>query len=170
MRRRAIARARHTRISALVVLLLLAGGCIVPVGGGRTGRPLEGHGQLVRGATTKAELFDWFGAPMAIAGAGEYVEVPAETVHHIDEMGGKSRWFGGGSWVQQGDAWMELFAARQPLGAAHRVYYWYTTANAGVFVWPVVVAIEERRTTMHELWALVDEVTGIATDFIYRER
>jgi hypothetical protein len=172
MRRRTLATARARGLRGFAALLLLGcGGCILPSGGGRvSGRPLGDHRQLVPGVTKKAELFEWLGAPMAIAGPGEYVEVPAANVDHHDDLSGKRAWFGGGSWSQQGDAWMELFAVRQPIGPAHRVYYWYSTARGGLFVWPVFFIVERNAESMAELWVLVDEERGVATDFVYWER
>ncbi len=167
--RRSARPAARAPCAAAAVLILLAAGCILPVGGKRTGRPLGERSRIVPGTTTKADLFAAFGAPMAIVGADEYVEVPAETVHHYDDIGRKGKWFGGGSWVQQGDAWLELFAARSALRDAHRVYYWYTTSDGGLFVF-LLVGVETRSASTGELWVLVDEATGIAEDVVYRER
>jgi hypothetical protein len=165
-------RTRRAGIAATAALLVAATGCVLPLGGRRSGRAFDagGVGRIVPGTTTKAELFASFGAPMAVAGAGENVEVPAATVHHADEVGANGKWFGGGSWVQQGDAWLELFADRKALRDAHRVYYWSTTSDGGLVVIAVLVAIQRRSTSTRELWVLVDEATGIAEDVVYRER
>jgi hypothetical protein len=157
---------------AVAALVLLASGCILPaLGTHRSGRPVgDGDASWIVGRrTTKAELFDRLGPPMAIAARGEYVEVPAATVHHLDEMSHRVIWFGGDSWSQQGDAWLELFAARRPLRDSHRVYYWYATSESGVSFF-LLVGVATRHASLEELWVLVDEETGIAEDAVYRAR
>ena len=163
-------RRQWTRLGGAAAVLVFLQGCIFPMGGERTGRSLSSHGEVVRGTTTKEQLVDWFGAPMAIAGPGESVEVPAATVHHQDPVSGREQWYGGGSWLQDGDAWLELFAERRPFGDAHRVYYWYTSSDGGLFVWPVFLMISQTHESLDELWVLVDERTGLVMDVAYRER
>ncbi len=157
---------RH--LLALTALALLAG-CVIPLSGERTGRSLHwGRAAIAPGKTTKLALFQALGPPMAIAGRGEYVMVPATTVHHVDGARARALWQGGGSYVQQGDAWLELFAARGPIGEDHRVYYWYTTADRG---WVVIlpIAVETHHSTGEELWVLVDEATGLVLDAVHRD-
>jgi hypothetical protein len=162
------------RLRALLALLVLAGGggCILPQGPGRvSGRSVGDHRRIVPGVTTKADLIEWLGAPMAIAGSGEYVEVPAANVdfsHGVLHAG--STRLGGGSWTQQGDAWLAPFAARRTIGPAHRVYYWYTTRRYGIFLWPVVFLMERSAESSEELWVLVDEERDVALDSVHRER
>jgi hypothetical protein len=164
---------RPSRATALLLLpLLLASGCILPAVDKRaTGRSLGGVNvaDLTRGAVSRQELFDQLGPPMAIAGPGEEVRVPAANVHHVDEFGRRNRWFGGDAWTQQGDAWLELFAARRPLRDTHRVYYWYETGEGGYVVF-LLWYHSTRHGTVRELWVLVDEATGLAEDAAIRER
>jgi hypothetical protein len=154
-------------------LLLLAGpGCILPALGTRaSGRSVSRHDAvtLSAGKTTKAALFDRLGPPMAIAAAGERVQVPAANVHHVDEMRPRTVWFGGGDWTQQGDAWLEPFAARRDLRDTHRVYYWHATEEGGITVF-LLVGVAARWTSASELWVLVDEETGLAEDAVFRGR
>lgn len=161
------------RASALVALApLLASGCILPALDKRaTGLSLsEGDGdRITRGHLGKAELFDRLGPPMAIAAAGEVLEVPAANVHRVDEMRSFSTWTGGGSWTQQGDAWLEVFAARRPLRGTHRVYYWYATSEGGFSLF-LLFYLSRRHDQVRELWVLVDEATGLAEDAVFRER
>lgn len=156
--------------SLLLVPFLLAGGCILPTMNTKvTGWPLHAGDAGRLSVATKQELFDQLGPPMAIVGGGEYVEVPAANVHHLDEMRHRRRWFGGGAWTQQGDAWLEPFAARRALRDTHRVYYWYATVEGG---WSgfFLVGFSTRHSRVRELWVLVDEDAGIAEDAIFRER
>jgi hypothetical protein len=163
----------RSRSAALLLLpLLLATGCILPALDKRsTGRSLgvTDGSRVATGTVTKQELFDRLGPPMAIAGPGEQVEVPAANVHHVDEMAHRSRWFGGGGWTQQGDAWLEVFAARRPLRDTHRVYYWYETSEGG-FAMFLLWYSSTRHGEVRELWVLVDEATGLAEDAVFRER
>jgi hypothetical protein len=163
---------RRLRATALLLLPLLLAGCILPAldkrGTGRSLGSSDGR-RVVPGGVTKWELFDRLGPPMAIAGPGEQVEVPAANVHHLDEMRHHSRWFGGGAWTQQGDAWLEPFAARRPLRETHRVYYWYETSEGG-FSMLLLWFYSTRHGEVRELWVLVDEATGLAEDAVFRER
>lgn len=163
------------RLASMAAALMLIAGCVLPVKGVRSGRELPRG--IVPGAVTKASLIASLGPPMAIAAAGEYVDVPAANVYHWDDSGGGTRWFGGGSYVQQADAWLELFAARRVLSENHRVYYWYSSAASGARVWvplPLFVVLStsvvRRSQSFAELWVLVDEETGRVDDAVYRSR
>jgi hypothetical protein len=162
---------RAHRWVALVALVLLAPGCVLPaMNRKRTGRVLStGDAAAVAKGVTKADLFERLGPPMAIAARGEDVHVPAANVHHVDEMSKRTRWFGGDAWVQQGDAWFELFASRRALEDTHRVYYWYSTSEGG---WALffLVSYSTRSSTTAELWVLVDEATGRADDAFFLVR
>jgi hypothetical protein len=159
-------------LTLVASVLVLGTGCILPVlDAKRCGRPIEDGdaARVLKGKTAKADLLDALGPPMAIAGRGEWVEVPAATVHHVDEMTHRLVWFGGGSWTQQGDAWLAPFAARRALRDSHRVYYWYSTSESGVALF-LLVGYSGRRTNLDELWVLVDEETGLAEDAVFRAR
>lgn len=158
---------RAARLLAPCAAALIAG-CAFPIGGERTGRPLRaGVRGLAPGKTTKLELIEALGPPMAIAGRGEDVRVPATTVHHHDGVQERSYWVGGGDFVQQADAWLELFAARRPIGEDHRVYYWYVTSDRGwVLLLPIL--FELHGSSEEELWVLVDEATGVVEDVVHR--
>ena len=165
------ARARRAWIGAAAVAILGVGpGCAHLPAGGRTGRPLDADraAALERGTTTKAELFERLGAPMAIVGRGEYAEVVAAAVARPIPPG---TWFvrqGGGTWPLQGDAALALFADRHALGDDHRVYYWSFTEDSGLGVLWVVFVTETYRTRSAELWVLVDEATERVVDAVFR--
>ena len=159
----------RTRTWAVAALLLAAMGCVVPMLGTRSGRPIDPR-PIVPGRTTKDELFASAGPPLAIASPGEYVTLSRLPLKHIELRWDEWADLGTASYVQQGDAWFEPFAARRPLHAGHRVYYWSGTTERGAYVWLVLFGIDVRGFREHEVWVLVDEETGIAEDVLHRAR
>lgn len=164
----------HGAMGAAAALLISSTGCILPaMDVRRTGHglsPIDGR-SISEGRVTKGDLFDELGPPMAIVEQGEVRPVPAANVHHLDVMGrGRGSYTtGGGSWLQQADAWFEPFRTRRTLRDSHRVYYWYATSEGGVTV-VLLFTISSRHSSMAELWALVDEESGKVEDAIFRER
>jgi hypothetical protein len=158
-----VSRARAVALAALAALG--ASGCVLTHAG--TGRALPTGQSPVAPGTTKASLLEELGPPMAIAAAGEVVEVAAEPVG----------WFPRGSapsdravFLQQGDAWLALFAARRPLEARHRVYYWYATSTREHNWWPILFLYHAEIARLDELWVLVDEETERVVDAFHRRR
>lgn len=155
---------RAVLLAALLALPL--GGCLLlPASGPRVGRPIDFRpSSLVQGRTTRADLVRALGQPAAVAAPGQYVEVPTLELPPLQGPSPEP----GRTWVAQAEAWYALFPAHLPAAPSSRVYYWATASSWGLrFLMPHVVASWDFGG-MEELWALVDEDTGLVVEVVRR--
>jgi hypothetical protein len=100
---------------------------------------------------------------MAIAVQGEVTAVPSPAVT------------GGGSVRTreyheiQADPFFELFSTRHALTEYHRVYYYYDAWNTTTSFVLVLAIYETGKTTIDQLWVLVNEKTGLVEDYVLRK-
>lgn len=130
-----------------------------------TGAPLseEAVKRIEPGRTTKAQLFEWFGAPMAIGETGEQLRIPRETVWTVE---GPVRQ--GGYHEVDADTFFELFGSKHNIGDHHRIYYYYRAVSTKYAVVAVLAIYETGRTRVHKLWVLVNEDIGTVEDYVFR--
>lgn len=158
-----MSRARLVALGAAAALA--ASGCVLTHAG--TGRALPTGRSPVAPGTTKASLLEDLGPPMAIAAAGEVVEVAAEPLGWFPDRGAERD---RAVFLQQADAWLAPFAGRRSIDARHRVYYWYATSIREHNWWPILYLYHADLARLDELWVLVDEETERVVDAIHRRR
>lgn len=150
-------------VSFLIYLSLL--GCPFPSPDSRFGEPIISANvtAIVPGKTTKRELFERFGAPIAVASRNEKLTVLGPPIFY----GGKFR-FPLGDYNIQSDAFFELFSDDHILTEYHRVYYYqyYLYRQRGYFwLWGLH---ETGKTISDNLWVLVNEKSGLIEGFAFR--
>lgn len=152
------------KLAALLCLLLTEAGCTIPM---TTGPALtrERVSSVIPGKTTKKELFELLGAPVAIAVRNETLAVPSPSVWAV---GLNNRLHTRGYNQIQSDPFFELFAVRHQFTEYHRVYYYYHSTSMKWFFPLFPVFIEQGTTWTDQLWILVDEKTGLVVDSVFR--
>jgi hypothetical protein len=137
----------------------------VPMGPLRTGEPIKDKQVIMvePGKTTKKELFEWFGAPMAIAARDEITVIPSVT----GSLGGSLR---RGHYKINSDTFFELFSADHELSEYHRVYYYRYAAAKKTGYFAVFAVYEIGKIMIDNLWVLVNEKTGVVEDYVFRKQ
>lgn len=154
-------------LSAIILAFTLLYGCIIPVLPVRTGKAIHEEEEVLRierGKTTKRELFERFGAPMAIAVQGEMVAIPSEVIWSSGKVLNVGLYY-----ETQADAFFEPFLSRG-LGEFHRIYYYYSSLSTMTAYFGLLVLYEVSNTRADRLWVLVNERTGIVEDYLFRQR
>ena len=99
-----------------------------------------------RGATTRQEILERFGPPVAVARRGNPMVNPAETS-------------------------FELFSTGRSLRDTEIVYYYDSSRlkATGVLIVPLVGGgYHKSETVVERLWLLIDDGTGIVEDYVFR--
>ena len=123
------------------------------------GLPGERIRGIRRGETTRQEILERFGPPVAVARRGTTMVYPPP---------GSAR--RGRSDVQS-DAFLELFSTGRPLRDSDIVYY-YDSARlkaTGVLIIPLIGGgYHSREMVVERLWLLIDGNTGAVEDYVFR--
>jgi hypothetical protein len=150
---------------SLLVVSLLVPGC-APAIPFKTGSPIrEDQVKMIMvGKTTKNDLFEWFGAPMAAAARNEIAVISSPTIWtHAPGM------MTGGSYSIESNAFFELFAQEHDLNEYHRIYYFdYTASYRSAYIF-VLAFYESGYTKSDRLWVLMNEKTGLVEDFAFKK-
>ncbi len=137
--------------------LLALGGCWFA--SARSGGAIEHEraGRIVPGKTTKLELLQWFGPPVAVLHRGATVTLPP--------VGVKPQ-----GWREvQADAFFELFSVRLP-PAPDDVLYYYASAEQKEFgVFLLVAGHVSSDVDVSQLWILLDGARGVVKDVVFRQ-
>jgi len=138
--------------------LIVAVACGFTTGRTHTGTVIEQRRavQIVPGTTTKGDLLDWFGPPLAVFRRGSLVTVPQGDARPV-------------GWREvQADTFFELFSNRTSPEPDDVIYYYAATelVVSGMYV----VLAGGNTSDQHEtrLWVLIEGATGGVKDFIYR--
>lgn len=149
-----------TKILATAALLaLISSGCIFG-SRYRTEAPFTETQirKITPGTTTKQEILDWFGPPIAVARSGEVMKIPAPGP--LKE----------GSQDVQADTFFELFSSKHSLTEQHIIYYYYDSEMKGTEVLVLFFAgIVKARVAENKLWLLIDDRTGMIVDYIFKK-
>lgn len=140
-------------------LSLLLSGCVQSVSSG-TRIQTEQLNKIQPGKTTKNEVFEWIGPPMAVLASNEFNPVPMPFMYST---------FAHRS-IQssiQSDTFFELFSSQHQFHEYHRVYYFYYAVSTFSEFW-MIARFENRKTELDKLWLLVNEKTGIVEDYKFR--
>ena len=159
------------RAGGLVLLLTLLAwsqGCVpaIPL---ITGPDLSEDSveRIEPGRTTKHQLFEWFGLPMAIGENDELLHIPRPTIYSGSSVGDIRR---GGYDDINADTFFELFSSTRQLGDQHRVYYYYRAVSTSYVVIGGLAYYTSSHTQTRRLWVLVDEDRGIVDDYLFRPK
>jgi hypothetical protein len=147
-----------------VLSLAFLWGC-VPQIPARTGTKIRDYQveKIQPGKTTKRELFEWLGPPMAIAVRDEILTIPTQSVwvqNHLDF---------GGYYEIQSDTFFELFSSQQQLHEYQRIYYYYYAVSKQTAYLGLLVNYERGKTDIDKLWVLINEKTGIVDGYVFRK-
>lgn len=149
-----------TKILATVVsLALIASGCYVMGGKYRADEPFTEAQirKITPGTTTKQDLLDWFGPPVAVARKGAVMKIPVPGLRKE------------GSHDVQADTFFELFSSKHALTEQHIIYYYYYAEIKGTEVMVFLAGTAYQREVVDKLWLLVDDRTGVVADYIFRK-
>lgn len=112
-----------------------------------------------RGATTRQEILERFGPPVAVARRGTTMVYPPP--------GSAKR----GRADVQSDAFLELFATGRALRDSEVVYYYDSSRleATGVLIVPLVGGgYHSAEMVVERLWLLIDGETGVVEDYVFR--
>ncbi len=146
-------------LAALAALCL--GGCFVAREKVLADEALPGEHirGIRRGTTTKQEILERFGPPVAIARRGTTMVYPP--------AGSAKR----GRAEVPSEVFLELFSVGRSLRDADIVYYYDASRleATGVLVAPLIGGgYHSREVVVERLWLLIDENTGLVEDCVYR--
>ena len=141
-------------------LSLLLFGCYIPLWGS-SGTPIETEqlNKIQPGKTTKNEVFEWIGPPIAVLASNEFYPV------RMPPKGARSS-------IQssiQPDTFFELFSSQHQFHEYHRVYYFHYAFSRGNIYAGVFVTVQTSKVKFDKLWLLVNEKTGIVEDYKFRK-
>ena len=152
-----------TAVPAALLVLSLQG-CI-PAPSFRFGVPLpqETVDRLQSGKTTRAEVLEWFGMPLAIAAKGEALTIP----HGPEWVGSGARY---ASYENvDADSFFELFSTKHAINDRDRIYYYFYTVSSKQAIVLAVYINETVNTRSDRLWVMIDEETGLVEDYAFRK-
>jgi len=136
----------------IFIVAIFSAGCMI--GGMRhTGEVLFAKEQvekIERGVTTKQEVLQWFGPPVALARKGEDgKELRSENLRT--------------------DTFIEICAGKHTINQDHVIYYYRNEGRRSV-VGVAFLALGEKSWQVRErLWILINERTGVVEDYMLRE-
>lgn len=121
--------------------------------------PGEHIRRIRRGATTRQEILERFGPPVAVARPGTtMVHPPAGPVKR-------------GRADVPSETFFELFSTGRSLRGTEIVYYYDSSRlkATGVLIVPLVGGgFHNSETVVERLWLLIDDGTGIVEDYVFR--
>jgi len=133
-------------------LSLLLSGCYIPLWGS-SGTPIETEqlNKIQPGKTTKNEVFEWIGPPIAVLASNEFYPVRMPPKGALSSIQ---------SFIQS-DTFFELFSSQHQFHEYHRVYYFHYAFSRGNIYVGVFVGAQTSKVKFDKLWLLVNEKTGI---------
>ena len=143
-----------------ILLCLPAAGCFVMGENHRTAGPVSGANarEIRDGATTRRQILERFGPPLAVARRGAVLALPYP--------GPVPK----GCRSVSSDSFLEPFSAVRPPGPADAVYYYEATdvRATGALAIPIVGGgFYSRELVTRRLWVLVDESAGIVEGHVF---
>ena len=104
--------------------------------------------KIERGKTTKAEVLQWFGPPVAIVRKNEGGQ----------ELKGEED--------IRPETFLELFSGKHRISQDHVVYYYRNLGRGGAMIGIVVAGGTQEWKTRERLWILINEKNGIVEDYM----
>ena len=144
---------RTILFTVLLLAVTLLSGCLV-VSGSRKGEQLftkEQAEKIERGKTTKAEVLQWFGPPVAMA---------------RKDKGGQAL---GGEGDLRPETFFELFTGKHAVGQFHVVYYYRNLRTEEIGAAVLLAASGQVSMKRERLWILINDANGIVEDYVLRE-
>ncbi len=142
----------QTLILAVPLTMLLMG-CMT------TGKPISTDmvQTIIPGTSTRDDLLDKFGVPATIASRGEILTLssPANRKKQFEIAVNRLN----------ADTFFTLFP---PADDHHRIYYFCYMVSYHYPVWYILYVGENGNTKTDRLWVLVDDKTGIVTDYAFK--
>ena len=107
--------------------------------------------KIERGKTTKAEVLQWFGPPLAIVRKNE---------------GGQAL---KGEEDIRPETFFELFSGKHVISQDHVVYYYRNLGKGAMIGYVVVAGRAQEWKTRERLWILINQKNGIVEDYMLRQ-
>ena len=111
---------------------------------------------IKRGETTKQQILEWFGPPVAIAREGRAMKIPLLGLRKD------------GSEQVRSETFFELFSAKHGLTEDHIIYYYYSSEIKRFdffLLYGGPLPATEEKLIVNKLWVLIDAKTGIVEDY-----
>ncbi len=110
------------------------------------------------GKTTRQEILEMFGPPVAVARKGKVMKIPPQWLRKE------------GSQEIDSDTFFELFSTTHELTENHIIYYYYYSEETGMTGMVLFAALGKGELGVDKLWILVNGETGIVEDYLFREQ
>jgi len=149
-------------------LSLLLSGCYFALWGG-SGTPIETEqlDKIQPGKTTKNEVFEWIGAPIAVLAKNEFNSVPMPLTY--GKQDDRSALQSSLQSSIQSNTFFELFSSQHQFHEYHRVYYFHYAFRIDHYAMGLIVSAQTSKVKFDKLWLLVNEKTGIVEDYKFRK-
>jgi len=162
-----IMRTRKVSLWWIIPLVVTSLFACVPAPPVRTGKriPQNDLQTLQSEQTTKKQIFEQFGPPVAIVGRNEIVAILLPTAWT------QSREIKGGEYQEiESNTFFELFSSHE-ITEYHKIYYYYSALSTQMlFVFPGGVGhYQTSNLSADRLWVLLDERTGLMEDYYFRK-
>ena len=140
------------------LMVMLVSGCVVMGHDAEVGESLRDKDlkKIQLGQTTKQEILEMFGPPLAIARKGKILKLP---------RAGERK---AGSEEIQSEIFFELFSTKYTLNPEHIIYYYFSTEVSGVGGFFLFVGKTSAELNVDKLWILINEKTAVVEDYIFR--
>ncbi len=141
-------------------LCVLLCGCMIVASKYEAGEPLreEQLEKIQPGKTTRQEILEMFGPPVAVARKGKVMKIPSP--------GQRKE----GSQEIDSEPFFELFSTTHELTENHIIYYYYYSEETGIGAIVLFTAGAKAKLGVDKLWILVNDETGIVEDYLFREQ
>ncbi len=113
--------------------------------------------QIVPDLTSRSEVTQAFGIPVAVAKQGMDVSYPPPDIRKV------------GYRTIPGNVFLDLFTPKHKIRPSHRVYYYYSVELKASSVF-ACVTVNNSKLVTDELWILIDDQTGLVVDYIFEDR
>ena len=141
-------------------VMICTSGCGIGSGKHIIGQPLREaqSARIKRGETTKQQILEWFGPPVAIARKAATMTFPPPGPRKV------------GYEELQSEIFFELFSAKNEITEDHIIYYYYSSEiKESFFVLIVGGGTDTKILAVNKLWVLINKKTGIAENYLFRE-
>jgi len=149
-------------VTSFFILSIMS--CAIMPTKGEVGKPIDEKmvKKIQKGKTTREEIIQWFGIPMAVAKKGETIKL----------SGAMATPMGGGE--MQGaevssDTYFVLFANHN-ITENHRIYLYIFTKTKGMGFSMPFISTMSGKTLKNTLIILMDESKGIVVDYKYEKQ
>ncbi|OGG42796.1 hypothetical protein A3G50_02530 [Candidatus Jorgensenbacteria bacterium RIFCSPLOWO2_12_FULL_42_11] len=154
---------RNWRIGLVIMGVLFLSGCAIMPTRGEVGKPFDEEliGKIQPGKTTRKEIAQWFGVPVAVAKKGEMIKLPTVMATPFGFGGGEMP----GTEVSS-DTYFVLFSSHK-ITENHKIYLYVYTKASGMSFTTLGFGYMGGKALKNRLVILMDESKDIVEDYVY---